>query len=319
MKHKLLFLFGFLLPGGAALAQIAQPYPVRPIRWVTSNPAGSGSDVIARVLSPRLGDVLGQQVVVDNRGGASGLIAAELIHRANPDGHTLWIVTLTQLISTTLFDKFHLSKDYVPVGMIGGTPFAIAVSPSLNVKTTAEFIALAKAKPGFVMYGSSGTGTSSHLCMELLQSMAGVKLVHVPYKGTAMVLTDMMGGQMHSTCTAVPSLAVFAGQKVRVLGVTSKGPTALAPGLPSIGETLPGYELNGWYGVLTPPGTPRPIIARLNQEFTKIVNEPAVRERMLAVGAEPTPTTPEAFGVFLKRETERWTKLLKEAGIKPTP
>ena len=300
-------------------AQAAAGYPVRPIRWVTSTAAGSGSDVVARILSPRLSELLGQQVVVDNRPGASGLIAAELVSRAAPDGYTIWVVTLTQLISTTLYDRFHLARGYVPVGYIGGTPFAIVTSSALPVKTTAEFIAYAKSKPDFVMYGTGGTGTSAHLCMELFQSMAGVKLVHVPYKASALAMTEVMGGQMHATCTAAPTLSLIAGgQKARVMGVTTLAPTPLAPGLPTIAETLPGYELNGWYGLLTPPNTSQPIISRLNREFTKLVTMPDIRERMLGVGVEPAPSTPAEFSAFLKKETERFSKVLKDAGVKAT-
>jgi tripartite-type tricarboxylate transporter receptor subunit TctC len=312
---KYLILFNFLCIH--AFAQ--QAYPVRPIRLIASTAVGSGSDVVSRLLAPRLTEMLGQQVIVDNRPGASGLIAAELAARAAPDGYTLWIVTQTQLISTTLFDRFHLHKDYVPIGMVGGTPFAIVVSNTLNVKTTADLIALAKAKPGFVMYGTSGAGTSSHLCMELFQSLAGIKLVHVPYKGSMQAMTEVMSGQIHVTCPAAPTLSLVAGgQKVRALGVTTRTPTTLAPGLPPIGETLPGYELNGWYGMLTPPATPPVIAARLNREFTKLLSMPDIRERMLSVGVEAAPSSPAEFSAFLKKEHERWAKLLKEAGIKPT-
>ena len=246
-NYLFLLLFSALCAEASAQgAQAAAAYPVRPIRWVTSTAAGSGSDVVARILSPRLSELLGQQVVVDNRPGASGLIAAELVSRAAPDGYMIWVVTLTQLISTTLYDRFHLARGYVPVGYIGGTPFAIVTSSTLPVKTTAEFIAYAKSKPDFVMYGTGGTGTSAHLCMELFQSMAGVKLVHVPYKASALAMTEVMGGQMHATCTAAPTLSLIAGgQKARVMGVTTRAPTPLAPGLPTIAEKLPGYELNG--------------------------------------------------------------------------
>ncbi len=319
-NYLFLLLFSALCAEASAQgAQAAAAYPVRPIRWVTSTAAGSGSDVVARILSPRLSELLGQQVVVDNRPGASGLIAAELVSRAAPDGYMIWVVTLTQLISTTLYDRFHLARGYVPVGYIGGTPFAIVTSSTLPVKTTAEFIAYAKSKPDFVMYGTGGTGTSAHLCMELFQSMAGVKLVHVPYKASALAMTEVMGGQMHATCTAAPTLSLIAGgQKARVMGVTTRAPTPLAPGLPTIAETLPGYELNGWYGLLTPPNTSQVIITRLNREFTKVVSMPDIRERMLGVGVEPAPSTPAEFSAFLNKETERFSKVLKDAGVKTT-
>jgi tripartite-type tricarboxylate transporter receptor subunit TctC len=318
MKHVWMAL-GMLFAASICAAQPAsQTYPVRPIRLVASNPPGSGSDVVARVIAPRLSELLGQQIVVDNRAGASGLIAAEIVARAAPDGYTIWIVTMTQLISTTMFDRFHLAKGYAPVALFGATPFIIVVGPSLPVKSTADFIAFAKGKPGFVMYGSAGSGTSGHLCMELLQSMTGTKLVHVPYKGSAQALTEVLGGQMHSTCTAAPTVSLVANQpKARVLGVTAPKPTVLAPGLPTIAETLPGFELMGWYGMLAPPGAPKPVVARLNQELVKLVNLPDMRERLLSVGAEPAPLSPEEFGVFLKKETERWSRVLKEAGIKP--
>ena len=328
MKHRDKFLVACLAVAAfwpaMAAAQSASTssglaYPIRPIRWVTSTAAGSGSDVVARLLSPRFSEILGQQIVVDNRPGASGLIAAELVSRAAPDGYTLWMVTLTQLISTTLYDKFHLARGYVPVGYIGGTPFAIVASAALPVKTTAEFIAYAKAKPDFVMYGTGGTGTSAHLCMELFQSMAGIKMVHVPYKATAMAMTEVMGGQVHATCTAVPTLSLITGgQKARALGVTTRAATPLAPGLPTIADTLPGYELNGWYGMLTPPNTPQAIITRLNREITRLAAMPDMRERMLGSGVEPAPSTPAEFSAFLKKETERWSRVLKEAGVKAT-
>lgn len=295
---------------------LAQPYPTRPIRLIVAVAAGGGSDVVSRLIAPRLSEVLGQQVVVDNRGGASGLIGSELAVRAAPDGYTLLIVTQTHLISTTLHDRFHLAKEYTSIGMVGGTPFVLLASNALNIKNVNELIALAKAKPGFVMFGTSGSGTSSHLCLELLQSLGGIKLMHVSYKGSMAAITDMMGGQIHLTCPAIPSLSLVAG-KVRVLGVTTRAPSALAPGIPTIADGLPGYELNGWYGMLAPPGLSPALVTRLNRAFTQVLSEPAIREKLFGIGVEATPSSPEAFSTFLRNETARWSKLLKEAGIKP--
>lgn len=303
-----------------AVAADAQKYPTRPIRMVTATTPGSGPDVIARLLANRLTEALGQQIVVDNRAGASGLIGAELVARAAPDGHTLWMATMTQLISTTLHQRFVMSKSFAPVGQVASTPFVIAVSTSLPVKTINELIAYSKARPGQVLYGSGGTGTTPHLCMELFKAMTGADLTHVPYRGSAIALTEMMGGLMHSTCAAAPTAASFVqGGKVRVLGVTTRAPTKLAPGAMPIHDSVPGYELVGWYGVLAPLDTPRDIIMRVNHEIANALKQPDVQERLLAVGAEAAHTSPADFGAFLQRETVRWTRVLKEAGIKPTP
>ena len=303
----------------AALCQpaSAQGYPSRPLRMISASAPGSGSDVVARLLSIRLSENLGQQVVIDNRAGASGLIGAEVTARAAPDGHTFWIATMSQLISTTLANRLHLAKEFAPVGLVATTPFVIVVSSALPVRSAAELIAYAKSRPGQVMFGSSGSGTTPHLCLELFQVMAGVKMLHVPYKGMTGAITDVMSGQIHAACPAVPSMTIFGG-KVRVLGVTTLGPTALAPGVPPIADAVPGFEMPGWYGLLAPLGTPKAIIARLNAEFAKTVNAPDIRERLLAAGAEPAMSSPEEFTAFLRKESERLGKLLKETGVRST-
>ena len=286
---------------------------------ITATTAGSGPDVIARLLAQRLTESLGQQVVVDNRAGASGLIGAELVARAAPDGHTLWMATMTQLISTTLYQRFVMSKEFAPVGQVASAPFVIAVGSTVPVKSIAELIAYAKARPGQVLYGSGGQGTTPHLCMELFMSMSGTNMVHVPYKGSVLALTDMMAGQVQATCAAVPTAAAaISTGKIRVLGVTTKTPTNLAPGAPVIADAVPGYELLGWYGVLAPLATPANIIARLNTDFAKALKITEVQERLIAVGAEAAHTSPASFGEFLRRENVRWTQVLKQAGIKTT-
>jgi tripartite-type tricarboxylate transporter receptor subunit TctC len=296
---------------------IAQKYPTKPVRMVIATTVGSGPDVIARLLATRLTELWGQQIVVDNRAGASGLIGAELVARAAPDGHTLWMATMTQLISTTLYQRLLMAQEFAPVGMVGSTPYVIAIHAGLPVKSIAELIAHSKSRPGQVLYGSAGQGTTPHLCMELFKSMSGADLTQVPYKGSVPALTEMMAGIVHTTCAAAPAMPTFVQSgKVRVLGVTTRTPTTLAPGVVPIADTVPGYELIGWYGVLAPRATPKALVQRINQDFAKILAIPDVRERLIAVGAEPAHTTPEDFGAFLRRETERWAKVLKEAGIK---
>lgn len=302
----------------ASATVAAQPYPSRPIRMITATTVGSGPDVIARLLANRLTEALGQQIVVDNRAGASGLIGAELVARAAPDGHTLWMATMTQLISTTLYQRFLMSKEFVPVGQVAVTPFVIAVSTGMPVQSISELIAHVKPRPGRLLYGSAGQGTTPHLCMELFMSMTGANFTHVPYKGSMMAITDMMAGQIHATCAAVPTVAsVMQSGKIRVLGVTTRAPTKLAPGVPAVIDSVPGYELVGWYGVLAPLKTPPEIVTRLNQEFARALKIPDLQERLIAVGAEAAHTSPADFGTFLARETARWAKVLKDANIKP--
>jgi tripartite-type tricarboxylate transporter receptor subunit TctC len=202
--------------------------------------------------------------------------------------------------------------------LLATTPFIIVASSTLPIKSTADFIAYAKARPGQLMFGSSGAGTTPHVCLELFQVMAGIKMLHVPYKGMTGAITNVMGGQIHLACPATPSMTIF-GNRVRVLGVTSPGPTPLAPGVPPISDVLPGYDMPGWYGLLAPPGTPKAIVARINQEFAKTINAPDIREKLLVTGAEPAMSSPEGFTAFLRKESERLGKLLKDAGVVGAP
>ena len=292
----------------------AQPYPSRPIRLVVSTAPGSGSDIIARLISVRLSENLGQQIVVDNRAGASGMIGAETVARATPDGHTFWLPTLSSLISTTTANRLHLAKDFAPIGLVATTPFVIVVNGALPVKSLAELIAYAKAKPGQLMYASGGTWTSTHVCIELLQQMAGLKMLHVPYKGLGIAMGDLMSGQIHLACPPAPTMTVLPAGKMRVLAVTSLSLSQLAPGVPPVAHTLAGYEMPGWYGAVAPKGTDRSIIARLNQELGRTVGSADIREKLLAAGAEPSMSPPEDFTAFLVRESQRLVKLLADAG-----
>ena len=298
-----------------ACAQSA--YPAKPIRLVIAATSGSAPDVIARLLGAKLTEAWGQQVVVDPRAGASGLIGAEIVAKSAPDGHTLWLATLTQLISTTLNQRNQMAKEFVPVGLFAGTAFAIAIHSALPAQTLGEFIALAKAKPG-MMYGSAGQGTSSHLCMELAMSMAGIKLMHVPYKGSVGAMVDMAGGQVHVSCQALPAYPTYVKTgRVRVLAATTAKRSRFAPDLPLVADTLPGYELLGWYGLLAPLKTPPELIRKINAEATRIANLPDIQEKLIAAGAEAMPSAPQEFAKLLVHETAKWSKVLGEANIRP--
>lgn len=284
---------------------------------VTPTAAGSGSDVVARIISVRLAEVLGKQVVVDNRAGAAGMMAAELVARAAPDGYTLGMTTLTQLLATVLYQRFPMDRDFLPVLRVGSTPFVIVASPALPVKTIPELIAYTRTRPGQILYASGGQGSTPHLCMEMFKSMAGVDLVHVPYKSSILAVTELGSGQVHVLCSAVPTLhATLQSAKARALGVSSRNPSKLAPGMPTIASSVPGFEMDGWYGVIAPVGTPRDIMAKLNATFTHVLNQAEVQDKLLSVGAEALPSTPVEFGAFLKSEMERWTRVIRSAGIK---
>jgi tripartite-type tricarboxylate transporter receptor subunit TctC len=301
-----------------ATADAAPAYPLKPIRMMVATAIGSGPDVVARMIGVHLAEAWGQQVVVDARPGASGLIGAELVAKATPDGYTLWMATTAQLISTTMYQRFRVATDFTPVGMVASTPYVIAASAALPVTSINELIAYAKARPGQVLYGSGGQGSTSHLCLESFQSVTGIKLTHVPYKATVLVLNDMIGGQMHLTCAAAPVMPPFAqGGRVRSLGVTTLARTPLAPDLQPVADSVPGFQLIGWFGVVAPLGTPGEIVAKINAGIARALQNAEVQKRLVAVGAEAAPSTPAEFGVFLRKETARWGKILREANIRP--
>ena len=296
----------------------ASNFPNKPIRMVVAAPVGSGPDVVARLIGIKFSEAWGQQIVIDPRMGASGLIGAELVAKSVPDGYTLWMATMTQLISTTLFQKFMMADEFAPVGLVATTTNIIATHISLPVNSIGELIAYAKARPGQILYGSTGEGTSTHLCMELFQSMTGTKFVHVTYKGATMVLTDLMAGQIPLTCASAPALPPFMSSgRIRALGVSSRTRTMLAPGLTPIAETVPGFEIVGWYGLLAPLGTPKEIIDRINAGLVQALKSPDIQERLIAVGAEAAGSTPAEFGTFLRNETSKWGKILRESKIRP--
>ena len=303
---------------GAPHAAQQPSFPTKPVRLIVSNTPGAAPDVVARLLAAKLAEAWGHQIVIDNRPGATGLIAAETLARAAPDGYTLWLNTMTQLISTLQAQRHMLARDFAPVSLVASTPFVIVVSTALPVKSLPEFIAYAKTRPGKLLYGSAGQWGSSHLCMEAFNARAGVRMEHVPYKGSPLVLNDIVAGMIQVYCSAAPSLPPFTQSgKVRSLGVTYQKPTPLAPGVPPVADTLPGFELLGWYGIQAPLKTPKDLIDRINADIVKALKYPELQERLFNVGAQAAGTSPAEFGTFLRDETERWGKVLREGGTIP--
>ena len=302
----------------ATIACAAQSYPSKPIRLITAATPGSGPEVIARQLAAKLTEAWGQQVVVDPRPGATGMISGDLVAKSAPDGYTLWFATSTQLLGSMMFQRNWMTKDYAPIGMLSSTAFAIAINSSVPANTLAEFIAYAKARPGKLLFGSNGQGSTSHMCTELFQKLAGISMLHVAYKGGTPALVDVAGGQLQLTCQPLPSLPTYVkAGRVRTLGVGTLQRTRLAPEVPPIAETIAGYEVLGWHGLLAPLSTPKDIITKVNAAATKAVLSADMQERMLPLGVEPTPSTSIEFVVRLQAETNKWAKLMKDANIRP--
>ena len=317
MKRILLVLLALLSPGLA----VAQAYPSKPLRMVVTFAAGGGADFVARALAPKLGDLLGQPVVVDNRPGANGALGADIVAKAAPDGYTLLLgaagtmVVAPHLGANMPFDTF---KDLAPVSLVAISPFVVTLHPSVQANSIRELIALAKANPGKINYGTSGTGGSPQLATELFNSMAGVKLVHVPYKGLAPALTDLMGGQIQVVFADVGLVkGHIAGGKLKGLAVTSAVRTSVMPDMPTVAEAgVPGYAAGTWYGVLAPAGTPADIVSRLNAETRKALANADVRAAFASQGVDPAGDTAEQFAGFMREEFAKWGKVIREAGIK---
>ena len=295
------------------------PYPARPVRIVVTNTAGSGADVVTRLVGDRLTKIWGQQVVIDNRAGASGNLGAEIVARAAPDGYTLLMVNSQHANAAALGEKlaYDLTRDFSHITLLASTPLILFVNAAVPAANMRELIALAKAKPGTLNFGTPGTGTASHLATELLRSMAGIDIVHVPYKGTPQALTDTMGGQLQlSVLVATAVIPSLKGGKIRALGVTSAKRTPLAPELPAIAETVPGYEWTGWYGISAPAGAPRALVAGINAALLDVLKSGEFRERLLELGADPLGTTPQEYAEHIRRQIEKMRQAIKVAGIK---
>ena len=308
-----------LITSHYALAQ-AQGYPAKPVRLIVPFAPGGGTDITARAIALKLTEAWGQPVVTDNRAGANGTIGVDLAAKAPADGYTLTMISSSHSVNVSLYSKlpYDLIKDLAPITQATSQPYALVAHPSVPAKSVKELIALAKTKPGTINYGSSGTGGLSHLSGALLASLAGINITHIPYKGGAPALTDVIGGQIQMLfSTILQSHAHIKAGRLRALAVTTAKRSAGAPELPTMQEAgVPGYEVAGWYGMLAPAKTPQAIIAKLNREIVQILRTPEMRERLSADGSEPVGSTPEQFGAHIKSEVEKWNKVVKEAGIR---
>jgi tripartite-type tricarboxylate transporter receptor subunit TctC len=297
----------------------AQDYPTRPVRWVVPYPAGGTTDILARIIGQYLSEHLGQQFVIENKPGAGNNLGTEAVVNAAPDGYTVLLVNPAHGINATLYTKlsFNFIRDIVPVAGIMRVPNVMEVNPEVPAKTVAEFIAYAKANPTKINWASSGNGTSVHLSGELFKMMTGVQLTHVPYRGSAPALTDMISGQVQVMFDNMPSsMSHIQAGKLRALAVTTAKRSPALPDVPTVGETVPGYEASAWFGMGAPKGTPRAIIEKLNKGVNAALVDPKVKARLAELGGDTLlPGTPEDFGKVIAEETDKWAKVVKAAGV----
>jgi tripartite-type tricarboxylate transporter receptor subunit TctC len=323
MTKKFLYRYAPLCAFLAAAAVTnAQEYPSKPIRVVITFPAGGPTDVIVRTIGQKLTEKWGPPIVIDNRGGAGGIVGTEIVAHAAPDGYTLLTgtaggMTINPALQSRLpYDPF---RDFAPVGMLVINPQILVAHPSIAAKTVKELVALARAKPGQLNFASAGTGTATHLGLELLKLETGIDVVHVPYKGGAPALTDLIGGQVHMLFVSIPSVLphVRAG-RLRAIAVSSAKRSASAPDVPTVAESgYPSFEYSNWNAFFAPAKTPPAIVRKLNAEVGKILADPEVQQRLTTQGADPAPGTPESLARYMREDHERWKKVIKSAGIKP--
>jgi tripartite-type tricarboxylate transporter receptor subunit TctC len=305
---------------GIAPGAGAQPYPGRPLRWVVGFPPGGGADIVSRIMAPWLAERLGQPVVIENKPGASSNISIQTVVNSPPDGYTLLFIPASAAVNMSLFDnlQFSLLRDIAPVSGLIDFPLVMVANPSLPPKTVAEFITYAKANPGKISVGSFGTGSTSHVAGELFKMMTGLNMIHVPYRGGAPMLADLVGGQVQVAFDVLTgSLAHIRSGTVRALGMAGKNRSEALPDVPTIGETVAGYEANSWCGVGVPRGTPAEVIERLNHEINAGLANPTVKARLADVATTPIVFTPNEFGAYMAAEVEKWGKVVKASGIRP--
>jgi tripartite-type tricarboxylate transporter receptor subunit TctC len=316
----------FLSLAGAALtapaiagAARAQAFPTRPVRWIVGFPAGGSTDILSRIMGNWLAERLGQPFIIENKPGAGTNIAVQTVVNAPPDGYTLLFATSSNAINATSYESlpFNFLRDIAPVAALAELPFVMEINPSLPAKTTAEFIAYAKANPGKVNMASFGAGTISHLALELFKQMTGAPLTHVPYRGGAPMVTDIISGQVQAGIDAMPnSLPHIQRGTLRALGVTGTTRSHVLPDLPTIGETVPGYDVSGWTSVGVPSGTPPEVIATLNREINAGLTDPRLKARLADIGGRPIVVSAQELGKMWAAETDKWAKVVKLAGVK---
>lgn len=317
IPHKLCCLFAVLLIAPA----LAQPYPSKTVRVVIPWPAGGSNDVVGRIVMQKVSEALGQQFIIDNRGGASGSIGADAVAKAAPDGYTIMVHSTTHVGNAHIYGKklaYDTLRDFTGIGMLSAQPGVLTVHPSMPVKSVREFLALAKSRPGQINYSSSGNGSAPHLQMALLISMTGIDITHVPYKGGAPQVTALMAGETQASFATVGTVIThIRNGRLRPLGLGSTRPSRALPGVPTIAAAgVPGYEMSPWIGVFAPAGTPREIIARLNSEINKALALPDVVSKLEHTALDPSPTTVDQFNAIIKADYEKYGRLIKMSGAK---
>jgi tripartite-type tricarboxylate transporter receptor subunit TctC len=298
----------------------AQNYPTRAVRLIAHSTPGGTSDILGRLVAHKLTESLGQQVVVENRAGASGIIGVEVAAKSAPDGYTLLITQTSIAINPSMFAKlpYNALRDFAPITQLVAAANLLVVHPSVPARSVKEFIALAKAKPGSLVNGSPGQGTSPHLSAELFKIMAGIKLDHIQYKGAGQAMLSLLAGEIPVMFTTPPTaMPYLKADRLRPLGATTLTRVEVLPEVPTIAETLPGYESVQWFGMLVPAGTPRPIVERLHQDIVRGLRAPDMKEKLTGLGLNAVGSTPEQFGTYMKSETDKWAKVIKSMGIKP--
>ncbi|HUP94564.1 MAG TPA: tripartite tricarboxylate transporter substrate binding protein [Burkholderiales bacterium] len=304
-----------------ALAQAPAPqFPTKPVRIIVAFPPGGGADIVARIMAQKLGEAWGQQAIVENRAGASGVIGTEVAARAAPDGHTWLLGTMGNLaVNQYLYPKMPVDpqRDLTALTQVVAVHFVMVSHPSLPAKTVKEVIALARARPGQLNYSSSGPGGAPHLAGELLKSMTGINIVHIPYKGSGPSFVDLLGGQVSLTFDSLlQALPYIKGGRLNAIAVLGPKRSPLLPQTPTAAESLPGFELTNWFGLVVPAGTPRELIARLYADVSKVLAQPEVRDKIQSMGADVIGSPPEKFAAFMRAETAKWAKIVKEANIR---